>query len=273
MDPQIVDKYLDRIGASRDSTLHELHARHVSAVPYENLSIHLGETITLTEDVLVDKIIRRRRGGFCYELNGAFAALLTALGHDVQMLSAKVFMDGVLGPPFDHMALRVGDLLVDVGFGRFSFRPLDLLSREDQHDPAGVFRLVDTPEGDIDVQFDGEAQYRLELRPRRLEEFRATCWYQQTWPDSIFRRGATCSLPTPDGRVTVAGSRLIVTKDGVRREEELDDAGIIEAHARYFGVELDRVPRLRPANGTGNGNGNGHPTRDRVPACDRGPRL
>lgn len=244
MDDQTLDAYLDRIGATRTSTLAELHELHYRAVPFENLSIHLGEPIELTEDRLVDKVVRRQRGGFCYELNGAFAALLTALGYEVEMLSAKVFNDGVFGPPFDHMALRVGDLLVDVGFGRFTLRPLDLTSRDDQHDPMGVFRLVDAPQGDVDVLFDGVVQYRLELRARGLEEFRATCWYQETWPGSPFRRGATCSLPTDDGRVTVAGDKLIITSGGERREEVLDDAGIIEAHRKYFGIELDRVPRL-----------------------------
>lgn len=243
MDDQTLDAYLSRIGATRASTLAELHELHLRAVPFENLGIHLGETVELTEEWLVDKIVRRRRGGFCYELNGAFAALLTALGYEVQMLSAKVFK-GYFGPPFDHMALRIGNLLVDVGFGRFTLRPLDLTSREDQHDPMGVFRLADTPEGDVDVLFDGEVQYRLELRARGLEEFRATCWYQETWPGSLFRQGPTCSLPTADGRVTVAGDKLIITSGGERREEVLDDAGIIEAHRKYFGIELDRVPRL-----------------------------
>lgn len=244
MDERTLHAYLDRIGATRAGTVRELHERHVAAVPFENLSIHLGEEITLDEDLLVDKIVNRRRGGFCYELNGAFAALLRALGHDVVMLSAKVFNDGAYGPPFDHLALRVGDLLVDVGFGRFSLRPLDITSREDQHDPAGVFRLVDTPEGDVDVLFDGVPQYRMELRPRELAEFRATCWYQQTWPGSPFRRGATCSLPTPTGRITIAGNKLITTVGDDKHTEELDDDALLTAYAKHFGIELDRVPRL-----------------------------
>ena len=115
MDDRTLDAYLARIGATRADTLVELHERHVAAVPFENLGIHLGEEIVLDEDLLVDKIVNRGRGGFCYELNGAFAALLKALGYDVQLLSAKVFNDGAYGPPFDHLALRVGDALVDVG--------------------------------------------------------------------------------------------------------------------------------------------------------------
>ncbi|MBB5808693.1 N-hydroxyarylamine O-acetyltransferase [Saccharothrix ecbatanensis] len=244
MNDKTLDAYLTRIGATRTNTLAELHELHLAAVPFENLSIHLGEPIVLDEDLLVDKIVNRRRGGFCYELNGAFAALLTALGHDVQMLAASVFSDGVCSLPFGHMALRVGDLLVDVGFGRFTLRPLSIVSRDVQPDPAGEFRLVDTPEGDVDVLFDGVTQYRLELRPRALNEFRAACWYQQTSPQSSFLRGATCSLPTPTGRITIAGNKLITTVGDERHEEELDDDELLDAYAKHFGVVLDRVPRL-----------------------------
>src|SRR5690349_16321536 len=105
--------YLDRIGARPPAVpdaaaLRELHRRHLEAVPFENLSIFLGEPVLLDEDALVDKIVRRRRGGICYELNGAFAALLTALGYDVRLLAASVFGDdGTLSPPFDHLALLV----------------------------------------------------------------------------------------------------------------------------------------------------------------------
>ena len=97
--------YLDRIGASPPSSadaaaLAELTRRHLASVPFENLSIHLGEPIELDEDALLAKIVDRRRGGFCYELNGAFGALLAHLGYDVTLLAARVFGDGgALGPP------------------------------------------------------------------------------------------------------------------------------------------------------------------------------
>lgn len=77
-----VEAYLDRIGAEPSSALDEnrlrqLHLRHLLSVPFENLSIHLGEPILLNQEALFDKIVRRRRGGFCYELNGGFAMLLS----------------------------------------------------------------------------------------------------------------------------------------------------------------------------------------------------
>ncbi len=109
-------------------------------VPFENLSIHLGEPIDLDGDALFDKVVTRRRGGFCYELNGAFAQLLSALGFPVTLRAARVFADGVPNPPCDHLVLQVdapGPWLVDVGFGDHSLRPLRRGDGGKQPDAAG----------------------------------------------------------------------------------------------------------------------------------------
>jgi N-hydroxyarylamine O-acetyltransferase len=113
-----VDAYLARIGAERPArpdigSLRDLHLRHLRTVPFENLGIHLGEDIVLESGALVAKIVDRRRGGFCYELNGAFGALLSALGFEVDLLAARVFAGDGLGVPYDHLALRVGPWLAD----------------------------------------------------------------------------------------------------------------------------------------------------------------
>ncbi|XVV17238.1 arylamine N-acetyltransferase family protein [Actinoplanes sp. CA-131856] len=125
-----VDAYLDRIGVRRSATLREMHRAHQETVPFENLGIHLDEPISLAPDDLFDKIVRRRRGGFCYELNGAFAIVLEALGYSVVRAAARVYRTPeLLGPPFDHLALLVhtadgdGPWLADVGFGRHSTSP------------------------------------------------------------------------------------------------------------------------------------------------------
>ena len=75
MDEKTVTAYLDRIAVARPdvldpAALRALHRAHQLTVPFENLSIHLSEPISLDEDKLLDKIVTRRRGGFCYELNG-----------------------------------------------------------------------------------------------------------------------------------------------------------------------------------------------------------
>lgn len=267
--------YLDRIGTGRpgkadSAALRALHRAHLLAVPFENLSIHLGEPISLEPDDLIGKIVTRRRGGFCYELNGAFALLLGALGFDVRLLAARVFGDDRLGPPFDHLALLVhtvdgdGPWLADVGFGSHSELPLCFGQRGPQDDPAGSFRLAAVSPaaacgpgsgsasgaGDIDVSRDGQPQYRLELRERALADFGPTCWWQQTSPESHFTRATVCSRLTASGRVSISGRTLIRTADGIRTEQELpaDDA-VLAAYRDHFGIILDRVPAVaaRPA--------------------------
>jgi N-hydroxyarylamine O-acetyltransferase len=245
-----VGAYLDRIGLGGPPPvtlegLRALQAAHLDHVPFENLSIHLGEPIVLEPEALVAKIVDRRRGGFCYELNGAFAALLRALGFDVTLLAARVHGDAGLGPPFDHMCLRV-DLedpwLADVGFGdNFRF-PLRLDSRDDQVDDVGTFRIVDVGDAALDLLRDGAPQHRFELVPHELPDYEATCRYHQTSPESHFTRNTVCSRPTPEGRVTVRGRTLIVTRDGRREERTLTDPELLDAYQQEFGIELDRLP-------------------------------
>jgi N-hydroxyarylamine O-acetyltransferase len=262
-----VDAYLARIGAARPArpdaaALRELQLRHLLSVPFENLSIHLGEPIVLDEEALVEKVVRRRRGGFCYELNGAFAALLSALGFSATLLNARAFTPAGLGPPYDHLALRVevevdvavggaadggGVWLADVGFGRFSNLPLRLdVGDADQADPVGVFRIVEQPDGDLDVLMNGEPQYRLDPRPRALGDFEATCWWHQTSPKSLFTRSLVCSLLTESGRVTLS-DRTFVRTTGTERDERVltDDADVLAAYRKHFGITLDRVPSVR----------------------------
>ena len=253
MDDSQVDRYLDRIGAGRPvradaGALAELQLRHLRSVPFENLSIHLGEPIVLEEAVLVDKLVERHRGGFCYELNGAFAALLAALGYQVTLLGARVHTPDGLGPPFDHLALRVDtdtteSWLVDVGFGSFSHHPLRLDRRADQPDPAGSFRITPTADGDLEVTRDGEPQYRLEPRPRRLADFTPTCWWHQTSPASHFTRALVCSLLTRTGRITLSDRTLIETTPSGRHERVLsDDTEVLDIYRTRFGIDLDRLP-------------------------------
>jgi N-hydroxyarylamine O-acetyltransferase len=256
MSTQWAEEYLARIGVSRPAcpdlrALRELQLAHLYAVPFENLSIHLGEPIVLDRAALTSKVVQRRRGGFCYELNGAFAALLEELGFRVSLLQARVFSaDGLPSPPFDHLTLRV-DLaepwLVDVGFGRFAEQPLRLDSRDDQPDPAGTFRVAESTSGygDLDVSDDGRPAYRVDPRPYALADFAPMCWYQQTSPASHFTQSLTCSILTKSGRVTLSGDRLILTDGDTREERTLTgDAAILDAYRSYFGIDLDRVPRM-----------------------------
>ena len=237
-----VAAYLARIGASADDDLATLTDRHYRAIPFENLSIHLGEPVVTRPRALVDKIVRRRRGGFCYELNGLFGWLLGELGYDVGFLGARVHGPESDSVPLAHQALRVtGDdgvaRLVDVGFGGFAVPALELARESVQ--------VVPQPGGDVEVRDpNGKPGYRLDNREYARGDFEPTCYWTATHPDSVFTGGPTCTLPlSPAGRVTLAGSQLIRTAaDGTRTEEELSAGAALAAYRDLFGFALDRLP-------------------------------
>jgi N-hydroxyarylamine O-acetyltransferase len=247
-----VNSYLERIGyrgerAPTEAVLRELHLAHLYAVPFENLDISRGIPIQLDSAALFAKIVTRRRGGFCYELNGLFAELLRALGFAVTLLSAGVGHEtGGFGPDFDHLTLRV-DLdtpwLVDVGFGESFREPLRLDSEEIQAQGAGGYRIIRDGAHRLLVRrgIDGEKpQYRFSLEPRALPDFAGMCLYHQTSPLSHFTQKRVCTMATPEGRVTLSGRRLIVTRSGTREEVELaDEEAVASALWTYFGIELD----------------------------------
>ena len=248
-----IDAYLKRINyyGPRDpgiDTLVRLHKAHLYSVPFENLDIHLGRPIILDEAKIIRKVVEERRGGFCYELNGAFCALLRKLGFEVTMLSAGVIRnDGSFGPPFDHMTLLVqldDRWLADVGFGDSFCEPLRLDDREEQSQSDDVYRIVEDGGRFILQRLERGSwspQYRFGLEGHTLADYAEMCLYHQTSPDSTFTQRRTCTRATPQGRVTVTGMRLIETVSGNRREVELEGAGEWRAALReHFGVELER---------------------------------
>ncbi len=249
--------YLDRLAVAEPAAptadaLIDLHVAHLHRIPFENLSIHLDEPIELDPPRLVDKLTDRRRGGFCYELNGAFATLLESLGFEVELRAAGVFVEpGRLSAPLDHLALVVrcpadaagAAWLADVGFGDSPLRPIRLDSQEPVPDPMGAVDVVPSGDGAIDLRRAGEPRYRMEPRARRLRDFVPTCWWHRTSPDSPFTRDTICTRRTDAGRVTLSGRRLIVTEDGDRAEHVLErDDALLAAYRDWFDIHLDRVP-------------------------------
>jgi N-hydroxyarylamine O-acetyltransferase len=247
-----VAPYLARIDYSgprepTKETLRQLHRAHLLTVPFENLDIALKRPIVIDRERLLRKIVEERRGGFCYELNGAFAVLLEELGFKVTLLSARVpRQDGSESPDFDHLTLRV-DLeepwLADVGFGDFILEPLQLKTGLEQKQDLGVFRIN---ERDADLcidklQANGESleQYRFTLQPRGLDDFSGMCHFHQTSGESPFTRKSVCSLATPCGRITLADRKLIETENGRRQERVLQsDEEWKQVLRERFGVIL-----------------------------------
>jgi len=249
--PLQTDAYLERISYSGPreptiETLRGLHRAHLLAVPFENLDIHIGREIVLDPERLVNKIVHERRGGFCYELNGAFATLLRALGFEVSLLSAEVATPGVgFTPPFDHLLLRV-DLdepwIADVGFGDCFVEPI----RADgsiQRDGDHAFQVQRDDNHHIlrrrDDTGDWKDEYRFTMTPFALDDFSERCQYHQTSPESHFRRNTVCSRLTPDGRISLTPDRLIRTSGSDRTETPIADQDAYHAAlAQHFGIVL-----------------------------------
>ena len=246
-----IDAYFRRIeyeGPRQPSaaTLRTLHRQHLFTVPFENLDIPLSVPIQLDLPLIYDKIVTRRRGGFCYELNGLFGELLRAMGFRVQMLSARVRReDGGFGPEFDHMLLKVEleePWLVDVGFGDSFVDPI--VFHAGGADQVNGHRYVVLAVGD-EWQLQREddkgkvALYAFQDVPHELGEYQGMCRFHQTSPESHFTRSWICSRATPAGRITVSNMRLIVT-DGARRSEaQLNTMGELRQSLREFlGIDL-----------------------------------
>ncbi|TGE23110.1 arylamine N-acetyltransferase family protein [Hymenobacter metallicola] len=244
-------RYLDRIQyagplATSLPVLRALQAAHLFHVPFENLDIHRGQPIHLTHSY--EKVVEAGRGGFCYELNGVFYELLTALGFTARLISARVFSSATtFGPEFDHMAILVtlpeGEYLVDVGFGEFTQGPLANQLGLVQTDPRGHF-VLEQYDATYRVvsKLSGEGQvpeYLFTTTARTLPDFAAMCRYHQTSPASHFTQKRLCSLATETGRVTISGTTLKITQGELVEERILpDEAEFNEALARYFNVRL-----------------------------------
>ena len=247
-----VKTYLERIDyrgplEPTAETLRELHRAHMLAVPFENLDIHLDRSIVLDDAALFSKIVERRRGGFCYEMNGLFAALLGALGFRTDKLAAGVTREGGgFGPPFDHMALLVHldeRWLADVGFGESFREPLLLDERGEQLSGGHAYRIAEDGESLILQRRgdDGEwaDQYLFTLNPYEYPDYEEMCRYHQTSPESPFTRRRVCTRATPEGRITLSDMRLIVTGGGKQEERPIEDERDYARTLRdHFGIEL-----------------------------------
>jgi N-hydroxyarylamine O-acetyltransferase len=239
--------------------LRALHRAHLLNVPFENIDIHLGRPVKLDEAALFDKIVTRRRGGFCYELNGLFSLLLEDIGYRVLRLSASGHKDdGSYAQEFDHLILQVHEpddpetvWLVDVGWGDGPLEPLRMLEPGIQRQGGRVFQLQ--PDTCYLVLNEKTADdewlklYRFNLRPYPISEFQPMCNYHQSSPDSIFTQKRLATISRPDGRITLSDMRLITTREtglrgsGEREERTLSsEAEVNQVLLEVFGIDVSR---------------------------------
>jgi N-hydroxyarylamine O-acetyltransferase len=256
--------YLSRIGygGSTEPTLETLSGvvlAHVRAVPFENLDIvPLARPLRLDQAGLFAKIVGERRGGFCFELNGALGFLLENLGFTVVRVGCQFTLEAGYSDPFDHLALIVavpggGEWFVDVGAGRTTpATPLEMpgpgaWGAPGPPDPADGTIARTERRGDAGYIWRQERGgawqefLRFSFTPRTLDEFLPRCRFFETDPDNYFRQGPGCSRLTETGRVSIRPGMLTITTDGERAETPLlDDAALHDALIAHFGIDLSR---------------------------------
>lgn len=249
-----VDAYLDRVGYDGDlkptvKTLRRLHRAHVVAIPFENLDIVLGRGISLEMDAMQDKLIRRDRGGYCYEHNLLFAALLERVGFEVSRLTADIRMGSHEPQPSGHMLLRVdaegSPWLADVGFGgQRLLEPIPLNDGATSQQGSWTYRLdyegagawvlrVLRPDGWFNL-------YGLTLEPRHHGDYDVYNYYTSTNPDSPFVQGVVVMQTEPQRRQTLIGRRLTTAyPDGSIEHRELAGTELIGVLSDTFGITLE----------------------------------
>ncbi len=252
----MVEKYLERIryketASANLESLKKLQQQHLLHVPFENLDIHLKIPVELNLQKLFYKIVNKKRGGLCYELNGLFCQLLISLGFEAKMISARVYRnENEYSPEYDHLAIIVhieeNDYLADVGFGEFTFSPLKIEFDKIQNDTRDKFRITKYEGEYLQVNRASEGEWRPEyiftLKPRMLSEFEPMCLYHQTSPESHFTKNKLCSILVNEGisRITITNNKLKITGDGKAKEEAINNDKEFEKYLwEYFQIKID----------------------------------
>jgi N-hydroxyarylamine O-acetyltransferase len=213
MSSPFLDGYLKRVGLTHAGppdldTLRRLHAAHVAAIPFENLDILLGRGVGLELDTLRDKLIARRRGGYCFEQNTLFLAILRELGYEAVAMEARVRAGGTALRPRTHMVLvaeiDAAGWLADVGFGgEGMLEPVPMDGTASMPFAGLTYRVVEEAELRVLQMGRGAAwedQYAFALQPVPAVDFEMANWFTSTYPRSPFVRTLTVQRTTRDVR-------------------------------------------------------------------------
>jgi arylamine N-acetyltransferase len=252
-----VAAYFGRIGYRGPAeptveTVHALVAAHNQSIPFENLDPLLGIPVAdLSAAALTDKLVRRRRGGYCYEHNGLMGYVLDELGFGVQRFAGRVVWmnpDGPL-PAQTHQVLSVtvpgvdGPLLVDVGFGGQTLTsPIRLQPgpvQETRHEP---YRIRERGEGyqlEAEIGDVWQPLYTFTTRPQPRIDLEIGSWYVSTHPNSHFVTGLTAALVTDDARWNLRGRNLAIHRAGNTEKIRFDTAAdVLDVLTDRFGIDV-----------------------------------
>ena len=230
--------------------LKQLHYLHPLSIPFENISPWLGLPLPLQLDQLQEKLVMMQRGGYCYEQNLLFKAVLTALGFKVTGLIARVRWNigAEIVTPRSHMLLLVetgGETyLCDVGFGGLTLTtPLKLQYDLIQQTPHETFRIVKQNELvslEVLIKDYWKAVYVLALDAQFEADYEVANWFMSTYPDSAFKKTLIIARPTSTGRLSLTNTELTDRKkDGTIHKQTLTSVTeLLTAVKTKFSIEL-----------------------------------
>ncbi|MGN6528207.1 MAG: arylamine N-acetyltransferase family protein [Burkholderiaceae bacterium] len=252
-----LDAYFRRIDytgptAPTLETLARLVDRHAHSIPFENVDVLARRVPELATAALEDKLVRRRRGGYCFEQNHLMLAVLRRLGFDARGQEARVRV----GVPAEresartHMTLRVTlageDWHVDVGFGSTApAAPLRLGDRGEQAAGTGRFRFVDVETGlmmqSLSHEGWGDACLILPSRPAAID-YKAANWFVATHPESFLGANLLVGRAVDGGRWTLFNRELSLRQPMTAAPQLrtlATRAEFEDALARHFDLRLE----------------------------------
>jgi N-hydroxyarylamine O-acetyltransferase len=247
-----LDTYLDRLRYSgvvqpTEDQLETLHRAQVYTIPFENFDILLGRGISLEPAALFDKMVRRKRGGYCFELNGLFLMALQAIGFDVRALLARVHLHGRpagRGHQLELVTIHGREWIADVGMGSSLRAPIPFELNRTATQDGLTFRLVEAEPFGIMLQTlkDDEWQnvYSFDLGHVLPGDIAVGNHFTSTHPSSRFTYTRVASLRRPNGRVSVLDLKLRTVSEDVEHMQELEEGQpYLDALKANFGIDLD----------------------------------
>lgn len=237
--------YLARIGYEGEvrpdvATLTWLVQKQLRSIPFENTEVQAGRTPSMVPEDIVNKVLMRRRGGYCYEINGVFAMALNAIGFEWYFAGARP-MFYPMRRPKTHMVVIVriegSDYLCDTGFGGYALRaPMEIIEGETVQD-GDRFRM-EMIDGEYVlstlVQGEWQRQYGFALQPQEWLEFRLANYFNATHPDTIFTQKKLAIMQTPKGRKILVDNELKLIEEGILEKFEVEYESALK---EYFGLE------------------------------------
>ena len=253
-----LEAYLGRIGYARplqplQPVLEAIHLAHATHIPFENLDILLERPIRLDLASLQSKLVSGGRGGYCFEQNLLFSAVLKRLGFSVTQLAARVLYRSRWRLPRTHILLLVdvegATWLADVGFGLEGLLlPVPFGSGREARQFGWTYRVVEA-NGEWTLQSLRNGSwldlYSFTLEPCLAVDFEPANHYTATHPDSRFVRTLTVQLPTPEVRYMLRNRELVLDRGGtVTRRVLADDDELLAVLAKTFGLRFPAGTRF-----------------------------